>query len=41
MLSRLGIATSAYAGGICRVSVPESMTQLQTDQMELAFREAG
>lgn len=41
MLSCLGIATSAYAGGICRVSVPESMTQLQTDEMELAFREAG
>ena len=40
-LNRLGVAASAYAGGVCRVSVPQSITQLQADQMEIAFREAG
>ena len=40
-LSRLGVAASAYADGVCRVSVSQSITQLQAEQMEIAFREAG
>jgi len=40
-LNRLGVAASSYVGGICRVSVPQSITQLQADQMTNAFREAG
>ena len=40
-LNRLGVAASAYAGGVCRISVPQSITQLHADQLELAFHEAG
>jgi hypothetical protein len=40
-LNRMGVTASVYAGGICRVSVPEPITQFQVERINLALREVG